>query len=288
MDLSQIRKKLAELEDKQAQQKSSNKNQFIWKPTPGKNLIRILPYKYRPENPFLELSFHYEVAGRTVVSPTSIDGTAPDPILEFVEKLARTGDKDDFKMSRKIAPKQRTFVPIIVRGQEEKGVLYYGFGQTIFTELLKIIDDPDYGDITDPRTGRDITIEYEAPTDKNKYGSTTIRVKPNTSPILSPEAGQTPEGKALMESIRNMPSIADVFPPPTYEDLRGMLEKYLSVGAEQEEEQSKDQSSTDDSEPESDKGDLPWEKGQGKGEKKKSATAAKKNVAEAFDDLFSM
>jgi hypothetical protein len=52
-------------------------------------------------------------------------------------------------MGRKIEPKMRTYVPVIIRGKEAEGVKFWGFGKTIYAELLSIISDPDYGDITD-------------------------------------------------------------------------------------------------------------------------------------------
>ena len=48
-------------------------------------------------------------------------------------------------------PKLRTFVPILVRGQEGEGIKFWGFGKTVYQEILGYIADPDYGDITDPK-----------------------------------------------------------------------------------------------------------------------------------------
>ena len=58
-------------------------------------------------------------------------------------------------------PKLRTFVPVIVRGEEGEGVRFWGFGKTVYQEILGYIADPDYGDITDPTSGRDLTIEVQ-------------------------------------------------------------------------------------------------------------------------------
>ena len=53
MDINAIKSKLATL-----QSTTSTKDNF-WKPAPGKTQIRIVPYKYNKENPFVELFFHY-------------------------------------------------------------------------------------------------------------------------------------------------------------------------------------------------------------------------------------
>ena len=57
--------------------------------------------------------------------------------------------------------KLRTFVPVVVRGEEGEGVRFWGFGKTVYQEILGYIG-PDYGDITDPTSGRDLTIEYKS------------------------------------------------------------------------------------------------------------------------------
>ena len=54
----------------------------------------------------------------------------------------------------------RTFAPGVVRGEESQGVKFWGFGKTVYQELLSIIADPDYGDITDPVNGRDVVVEF--------------------------------------------------------------------------------------------------------------------------------
>ena len=78
----------------------------------------------------------------------------------------------------------RTFAPVVVRGKESEGVKFWGFGKTVYQELLGVIADPDYGDITDATNGRDIGIERQTPAEAgNQYGKTTVRVKPNQTPI---------------------------------------------------------------------------------------------------------
>ena len=84
-----------------------------------------MPYKHQPDNPFIELFFHYQINNRTYLSPKSFG--RPDPIVEFAEKLTRSGDKDDYRMGRSLMPKMRTFVPVIVRGEEAEGVRFLGF-----------------------------------------------------------------------------------------------------------------------------------------------------------------
>jgi len=116
----------------------------------------------------------------------------------------------------------RTFVPVVVRGREDEGVKFWGFGKTVYQELLSVIADPDYGDITDPVNGRDIGIERQTPAEAgNQYGKTTVRVKPNQTPIT--------ESKEMLESVfKNQPDLTELYTEPSYDDLKEALATYLN------------------------------------------------------------
>jgi len=212
VNLDLIKNKLNQL------QKQSNKSNNLWKPSAGKQSIRIVPYKYDRENPFIELLFHYNLGNKNYLSPASFGN--PDPICELADKLKNTGDQDDWKMGRKIEPKMRTYVPILVRGKEAEGVKFWGFGKTVYTELLSFIADPDYGDITDPQAGRDITVEFIPAAGANEYPKTQIRIKPNQSPVT-----QDPDVLAM---IKEQPEITEVFAVSTYEELEAALQTWMS------------------------------------------------------------
>ena len=70
-------------------------------------------------------------------------------------------DWDRWIQGKRLEPKMRTFVPVVVRGREDEGVKFWGFGKTVYQELLSVISDPDYGDITDPLNGRDVNVEFK-------------------------------------------------------------------------------------------------------------------------------
>ena len=163
-------------------QNTQRKTVELWKPTPGKHQVRLVPYKFNNENPFIELYFHYNVNNKSYLSPISFG--RPDPIVEFADKLKRMGDKEDWKAAKRMEPKLRTFVPVLVRGEEGEGVRFWGFGKTVYQDILGYIADPDYGDITHPTEGRDIVVDVVSAEDSGtSYPVTTIRVKPKETPL---------------------------------------------------------------------------------------------------------
>ena len=217
MDISKIKDRLNQL-----QSTSSNKDNF-WKPAPGKQVVRIVPYKHNKDNPFIELFFHYSLGdNKTYLSPVSFG--RPDPVQEFADKLKSTGNKDEWIQGKRLEPKMRTFAPVIVRGEESEGVKWWGFGKTVYQELLSVIADPDYGDITDSMAGRDIMIERQTPAEAgNQYGKTTVRVNPNQTPI-------TEDATQLESLMENQSDLVELYKEPTYDELKEALQNYLNPG----------------------------------------------------------
>ena len=221
MDISAIKSKLTQL-----QSTTSTKENF-WKPEPGKQVVRIVPYKHNKDNPFMELYFHYNLGGnKTYLSPATFG--RPDPVEEFSNKLKSTGNKDEWVLGKRLEPKMRTFVPVVVRGREDEGVKFWGFGKTVYQELLSVIADPDYGDITDAMNGRDIGIERQTPAEAgNQYGKTTVRVKPNQSKLVE-------DSEALENLLNNQANITELYTEPSYDDLKEALSNYLNPSEESE------------------------------------------------------
>jgi|TARA_R100000479_G_scaffold64241_1_gene30557 hypothetical protein len=224
INLDSLKSRLSSLENSG---KRSSVKDFTWKPEVGKTQIRIVPYQFNKENPFIEAYFHYNLGRRTYLSPQTY-GEA-DPVVEFAEQLKSRGNKEDWQLGRRMEPKMRVYVPVIVRGREHEGVKFWGFGKTVYQELLNYIVDPDYGDITDLRSGRDITVNYTAATGPGTYPSTALLIKPNQSPAT--------EDKSVADNILNgQTDFYDVFQKTTYDELKTALESYLNQDEEDTEE----------------------------------------------------
>ena len=221
MDISSIRKRLNQL------QTTNNRTSNLWKPQPGKQIIRVLPYLHNKDNPFIELFFHFGLNNKTYLSPISFG--RPDPIEEFAQKLKTSGNREEYQMARKLEAKMRTFAPVIVRGEETQGVKFWGFGKTVYQELLSVIADPDYGDITDAINGRDVSVEFITAEESGaSFPKTSIRVKPNQSPIV--------EDKAQLENLlENQKDITELYQEKTYEELTEVLNEWLNPSDSTEE-----------------------------------------------------
>ena len=253
MDINAVKKRLAQL------QTSTTRSTNLWKPQPGRTQIRILPYKLNTDTPFIELFFHYDLGGKSFLSPTSFG--RPDPIEEFADKLKQSGNREDWRLGKKLESKLRTFTPVVVRGEESGGTKFWGFGKTVYQELLSIIADPDYGDISDPINGRDVVVEFKTAEETGaSFPKTTIRVKPNQTPITEDKA-------VLTDLLDNQKDIREVYNELTYDELAEALGDWLNP-SDGEEETTK-----------TDTTNVPASTLQ-------SAVSSTSNVTDAFDDLF--
>ena len=173
----------------------------------------------------------------------------------------------DLELAKKLYPKMRCYAPVIVRGEENEGVKFWGFGKQVYAELLGFIADPDYGDITDLTAGRDIVVEFTPSEGAGTFPKTAIRVKPNQTAAT--------EDKAIADKIvSGQKEIFSIFKKVSYDDLKAALEAWLSPEDSNEE-----------------AGDLPWEKENTESNKPKAAEKAPvgktDDISKAFDDLFS-
>ena len=252
MDINAVKKRLAQL------QTSTTRSTNLWKPQPGKTQIRIIPYKLNTDTPFIELFFHYDLGGKSFLSPTSFG--RPDPIEEFADKLKQSGNREDWRLGKKLESKLRTFTPVVVRGEESGGTKFWGFGKTVYQELLSIIADPDYGDISDPINGRDVVVEFKTAEETGaSFPKTSIRVKPNQIPITEDKA-------VLTDLLDNQKDITEVYNELSYDELAEALGDWLNPSDGDEETTKSDTN-------------VPASTLQ-------SAVSNTSNVTDAFDDLF--
>ena len=208
MDLSMLKQKLDTLQQKQTPKQSTDYSTIFWRPTIGKQQIRIVPSAFNSKNPFTELKFYYGITNKVMISPQNFG--EKDPIQLFAQKL-REGEynRENYVLAKKLDAKTRIFAPVLVRGEEDKGVRLWQFGKLIYEELLSLAVDEEIGDYTDIASGRDITVETVGPeATGTPYNKSSVRVRLKTSPLsedsttvekwLSPEDANE-EGEVISE-----------------------------------------------------------------------------------------
>ena len=256
LDLSKIRARLDGV-------KSNGKGGGnFWRPKDGTQAIRIVPTA--DGDPFKEFWFHYNLGKNAgFLSPYRNFGEA-DPLNDFVRSLFNEQTEEATKLAKSLMARQRFFSPVIVRGEESKGVRIWGYGKTVYEQLLNLVLNPEYGDITDPEAGTDLTINYGKPAGAS-FPVTRLTPNRRTSAICPDMT--TEECAELLETV---PEVGTLFERKTPQDIQAMLDEYLASDEVAEAGSSETQKyGTADSDPAS------------------STAATSSSVDQAFSDLLS-
>lgn len=259
MNLDAIKAKLDALNNTGQEREKVDYTTIFWRPQEGKQMVRIVPSLYEPENLFSELKFHnYNVFGYPAASLSNWG--KQDPIEDFVKELRKTNDRENWQLAGTLQPRTKYFVPVIVRGEEDKGVRLWGFGITIFKALAQLASEDDIGDFTDVINGRDLKVT-QVP--GNPYPETSILPAMKESP-LSDDANLVKLWKT------EQPDPMEVHRQLEYDVIKQKLSEYLKI----------------------DPTDVPGSAGVVTKEVSKSdftletATAGAKDTVSEFDDLF--
>ena len=227
MDLNKIKSRLDNLNQASKPKQTEKKDYTLvyWKPKEeGKYQIRFVPSKINKDNPFQEVFMHYGVGKYPIVALTNWG--EDDPIVDFTKKLRKSSESENWRLAKQLDPKMRVFAPVIVRGEEDKGVRLFEFSKTIYMELLSIADDEDYGDFTDINQGFDFVVNATKVQDRPGF-ALSVRPKPKQTP-LSSDASQ------ITTWLENQPILLEERYKYTYDKLKEELQNFISGGEEKE------------------------------------------------------
>ena len=269
MDLSEIKNRLSAMQSKSNNGGGDKKN-IYFKPSVGKEVVRVVPSKYNKSNPFAELYIHYGIGNKTMISPTNWG--EKDPIVEFAKQLRKTNDKDNWRLAKKLDPKLRIFAPVVVRGKESEGVKLWQFGKETYMDFLNLADNEDVGDFTDIVEGRDITLTTVGPdVTGTAYNKTSIMPRTKQTSLS--------DDKNLVKSLLdNQPNPMETFKKYSYDEMKQALQDWLNpedTEAETEEETTEEPAS-----------DLPWDNKKTSKNYTMKAPAKPASKADKFDALF--
>jgi len=216
VDLEAIRRRVAELS---GVKKSSSVQ--IWKPALGEHKVRCLPWKGLPEGqPFAERWFYYIGENAGILAPNQFG--KPDPIHDLIRKLYGSGKQDDRVLAKKLQAKMRCYAPVIVRGEEDKGVQVWSFGKQVYQRMLSFFLDEEVGDILSPTEGFDLKVTISKQPGK-QFNDTVVDASRKPS-ALSKDGEQA---KLWLESV---PNIDDMYRLKSAQEIETVLNNWLSSG----------------------------------------------------------
>ena len=217
IDLEAIKKRVAELS---GVKKTSSVQ--MWKPGLGEHKVRCLPWKNAPDGqPFMERWFYYIGENSGILAPNQFG--KPDPINDLIRKLYSSGKPDDRVLAKKLSAKMRCYAPVIVRGEEDKGVQVWSFGKQVYQRMLSFFLDEEVGDILSPSEGFDLKVSITKAPGK-QFNDTTV--DPARRPSKLHEDGAT--AQKWLESI---PNIDDMYRLKTTQEIEAVLNNWLNGGS---------------------------------------------------------
>ena len=220
IDLDAIRKKLNQLSG------NSSKRNSMWRPQEGEETtVRLLSFPDNDGQPFKERWFYYNIGNNPgLLAPHQFG--KPDPVQELINKLRDDGSKESYELAKKLYPKMRCYAPVLVRGEEDKGIRVWAFGKTVYQSLLNIMLDEDYGDITDPTEGRDIKVVCTKPPGR-QWATTEVRPRGKSSTLASDSS----QAKAWLDDV---PNLDELYTLKSYDELEKIVNDWLN-GTDSEE-----------------------------------------------------
>ena len=215
VDFEAIRRKLNQLSGQ------GNKRNSMWRPQEGEEVtVRILSF---PDNedglPFTERWFYYNIGNNPgLLAPYQF--SKPDPIQDLINKLRDEGTKESYELAKKLYPKPRYYAPVVVRGEEDRGIRVWSFGKMVYQSLLNIMLDEDYGDITDIAEGRDVkVICTKAP--GRMWATTEVRPRGKQSKLSE-------NNEQIKSWTSSIPNLDDMYTLKSSEELEKIINDWLN------------------------------------------------------------
>jgi len=214
IDFDAIRNKLAQLSGQ------NSRRNVMWRPQEGEEAtVRLMSFPDNDGQPFKELWFYYNIGNNPgLLAPYQFG--KPDPVQELINKLRDDGSKESYELAKKLYPKMRSYAPIVVRGEEDKGVRLWSFGKTVYQSLLNIMLDEDYGDITDPTDGRDVKVSCSKMPGR-MWATTEVRPRGKQSPLNA-------NADYAKKWLDNIPGVDELYSTKTYEELEKIINDWLN------------------------------------------------------------
>ena len=215
IDISKMKARKSALENRGGQKSS------FWRPQDGEQTIRIVPTA--DGDPFKDYWFHYNVGNNPGFLSPYRNFNEADPLNDFVRQLFNEGTEESIKQAKNLMARQRFFSPVLVRGEEDQGVRLWGYGKTVYEQLLNLVLNPEYGDITDVETGTDLSLHYGKPAGAS-YPQTKLVPRRRSSPLCDDAVGGDERCAELLE---NIPDFDAIFERKTPAEVGTMLDAYL-------------------------------------------------------------
>lgn len=203
VDMDELKKIGKELEAKTEKKESKFFKPNYLKLQDGDNIIRVLP----PPEGMSQFFLQYQVCNnigprkRTITPPRQYG--LPDPFSDYLDSLKMKPDEASQNELKNCRAQKIYGVFVIDRNNLETGPQLWTARVRAFRELYGIFQDPDYGDVSDPKAGHDLTVNYTSQAkSSNGFAETKIRPKPHKTALGTAEEIAALTGEDLFKKFQ--------------------------------------------------------------------------------------
>lgn len=164
----------------------------------------IVHYFVSPSNPKIP-----------VISPRSKNPNAKCPLNDKVRELKNSSSPADNAEAMKMLGRTRYYIGVVPREGEDQGkIMVFPAPKAIFSKILSLMEDPEYGDVTSATEGRDLKFLR---TGKGKETRYDVMASPKVTPI-------THDPEELAQILENQPEIWRYREAPEYDEIVKFME----------------------------------------------------------------
>lgn len=214
IDLEKIRAKVAQLSGQGRRDLQPSK---ILNLDLGEHVLRAFALPNNDGEPFAQRMWYYNVGPKQLLAPYQFG--KPDPVQDLINKCRASKNQEEKDLAKKLYPKMRGYIPVIVRGREKEGVLWWSVGKTVYNRVLNFFLDADVGDITDPTEGRDLKVKISQAPGK-EFRDTAVDAAFKCS-----RAGTD---KEIKEWLANIPDLSEIYKLKSTEEVKQIVENWLN------------------------------------------------------------
>lgn len=245
-DIEKIKNKIRQLNNEkpkasESKSKTAQKLQF-WKPALGMNVIRILPYDDGNGQPLQEINYYTSkklVGDRRIIAPAQFG--LPDPVADLLESLKpQRAKKEVWNIMKELNMKPSYYAPVLVRGQEEKGVQIWEMKPDMANKIYATLVHPDWVEenLFDPESGYDFTVEVtDSGTQYNGFMVKNYVISPRRKP--EPLAKKKEDREKLVAQVPNLLEHNKQF-VKSEEGLKDLIANFLAQFEDADERETED------------------------------------------------
>lgn len=179
--------------------------------------------------PFFEVAYydHPDLCEKRFPSPSQF-GMA-DPLKEVALELAKDRSKEAWLVRKKLTPKERYYAPIVIRGQEDKGLQIWELSPKLCKDIYAVLVHPDYAEenMFSIESGYDFTLLVSA-TDKVFNGHPVKEFKFQPRRKSSKLMAKKEQTDAVLKQMPNFEAYFKV-QAKSEEELIGIRDNFLAA-----------------------------------------------------------